>query len=471
MNTSPRDFIANAEAELANPQLQTALARIKVGFQERRRNALSMPQFETWREEAKRLKDHVLDNLGFYLERFEERVSANGGHVHWAKTASEARDIILKICQTAGAKTVTKGKSMISEEVGLNEYLIANGLTPVETDLGEYIVQLRGERPSHLIAPAFHLSRSDVASTFRKTHDLDPARDIDSRPALVAEARAVLREKFLAADVGITGSNILVAETGSAVLVTNEGNGDLTQGLPRVCIVLTSIEKVVPTMEDAALILRLLGRSATGQEITVYTSFRSGPRPAGDSDGPEEFHVVLLDNGRVAMLDSPARDALRCIRCGACINHCPVYAAVGGHAYGATYPGPIGAVLNPSLIGIKEAHHHPNASTLCGRCEAVCPVKIPLPSIMRSWREVGHREKLQSGSVVSALKLWHFVARRPMLYRVLSWLLARTLWLAGGRHGRLRVLARPIGWGPDRDLPAPEGPTFHSQWASQKAGQ
>jgi L-lactate dehydrogenase complex protein LldF len=465
---SPRNFVANAEAELANPQLQIALARVKAGFQERRRGAARLPEFEMWREEAKRLKDHVLDNLGFYLDRFEQRVSANGGHVHWAKTPEDARNIIREICKAAGAKTITKGKSMISEEIGLNEFLTANGMTPVETDLGEYIIQLRGERPSHIIAPAFHLNRGDVAASFRMAHLLDPARDLDSRSALVAEARFILREKFLSADVGITGANILVAETGTAVLVTNEGNGDLTQGVPRVCIALTSVEKVVPTMEDAALILRLLARSATGQDISVYTSFRSGPRGAGDADGPEEFHVVLLDNGRVAMLESPARDALRCIRCGACINHCPVYAAVGGHAYGATYPGPIGAVLNPSLIGIKEAHHHPNASTLCGRCETVCPVKIPLPSIMRSWREAGHRENLQSSRVVWALKLWHFAAMRPRFYRVLSWMIARLLWFSGGRNHRLRLLARLIGWGPNRDLPAPQGPTFHSQWAMRK---
>lgn len=469
MNATPRDFPENAKAELSNAQLQTALARIKLGFQERRRSASRMPEFEIWREEAKQLKDHVLDNLAFYLERFEERVTDNGGQVHWASDGAEACSIILKICQDAGAKAVTKGKSMISEEVELNDFLAKNGITPVETDLGEYIIQLRGERPSHLIAPAFHLNRDDVESSFRKAHhELDPARDIESRSALVAEARTILRETFLKADVGITGANILVAETGTAAIVTNEGNGDLTQGVPRVCIVLTSIEKVVPTMEDAALILRLLPRSATGQEISVYTSFRGGPRAAGDTDGPEQFHVVLLDNGRTAMLTGPARDTLRCIRCAACINHCPVYAAIGGHAYGTTYPGPIGAVLNPGLLGIKEAHHHPSASTFCGRCEAVCPVKIPLPSIMRSWREAAYQAKVENGPVLWFLKAWHFAARRPALYRVLSWILARKLWFLGGRQSRLRVLANMIGWGPGRDLPAPQGPTFHSQWAKRK---
>ena len=263
---------------------------------------------------------------------------------------------MLEICRSVDAKIVTKGKSMIAEEVGLNEHLEENGITPVETDLGEYIIQLRHEPPSHLIAPAIHLMKEQVAETFRAEHRaLDPRRSLAEARQLCDEARAVLRPQFLAADVGITGANFLVAETGSSIIVTNEGNGDLTQTLPRVHIVMTSLEKLVPTLEDAATLLRLLARSATGQEFSSYTTVSTGPRRPGDLDGPEQYHVVLLDNGRSALLGSEFQDMLRCIRCSACMNHCPVYAAVGGHAYGWVYSGPMGAVLTPSLIGIARS--------------------------------------------------------------------------------------------------------------------
>ena len=263
---------------------------------------------------------------------------------------------MLDLCRKLGAKTVTKGKSMIGEEIAINEYLEANGITPVETDLGEYIIQLRHELPSHIIAPAVHLTKAQVEADFRRVHTHLPAdRNLDEPTTMLAEARGMLREKFLAADVGITGANFLVAETGSSIIVTNEGNGDLTQTLPKAHIVLASIEKLVPTLEDAAQMLRVLARSATGQEMSVYTTISTGPRRAGDPDGPGEYHVVILDNGRSAMLGGQFRDMLRCIRCGACMNHCPVYHAVGGHAYGWVYPGPMGAVLTPSLIGLDKA--------------------------------------------------------------------------------------------------------------------
>ena len=250
-----------------------------------------------------------------------------------------------------------------------------------------------------------------------------------------------MRPRFLAADVGITGANFLIAETGSSIIVTNEGNGDLTQTLPRVHIVLASLEKLVPTFEDAATLLRLLARSATGQEFSSYTTVSTGPRRPGDLDGPEAYHVVLLDNGRGAMLGGEFRDMLRCIRCGACMNYCPVYAAVGGHAYGWVYPGPMGAVLTPSLIGIEEAAALPNASTLCGRCESVCPVKIPLPKMLRHWREreyAGKGCRRRCGG--PGCRLWAWVARRPALYHALSGIASRVLGWAGGRHGRFRSL-------------------------------
>ena len=348
---------------------------------------------------------------------------------------------MLQICRSVGAKLVAKGKSMVAEEVGLNDFLEANGITPVETDLGEYIIQLRHEPPSHIIAPAIHLVKEQVAETFRAEHrSLDPDRLLAEPRQMCDEARSVLRPRFLAADVGITGANFLIAETGSSIIVTNEGNGDLTQTLPRIHIVMTSIEKLVPTFEDAATLLRLLARSATGQEFSSYTTISTGPRRPDDLDGPEQYHVVLLDNGRSAMIGTEFQDMLRCIRCSACMNHCPVYAAVGGHAYGWVYPGPMGAVLTPSLIGIEEAGHLPNASTFCGRCESVCPVKIPLPKMMRHWREREYAKKLSPPAYRGGLAAWAWVARRPALYHALAEIASRALGWAGGRRGRFRAL-------------------------------
>ncbi len=349
-------FKENASGAMENAGLQKALAHARPQFTGRRRPRWTrLPEFEALREEAKNIKNHAIANLDFYLETYAAAVEASGGVVHWCSTAEDARQAVLKICRAAGAKTVTKGKSMVTEEIALNDFLEDHGITPVETDLGEYILQLRAESPSHIIAPAFHLNREDWEESFRKSHtDLPPERVFRERRDILTEARGKLREKFLAADVGITGANFLIAETGSSVIVTNEGNGDLTQTLPRVHVVVTSIEKVVPTIEDALSLIRVLARSATGQDMSVYTTFSTGGRRVGDPDGPEEYHVVLVDNGRSGMVGTEFQDMLRCIRCAACMNHCPVYGAVGGHAYGGTYPGPMGAVLTPMLVGDGE---------------------------------------------------------------------------------------------------------------------
>jgi L-lactate dehydrogenase complex protein LldF len=470
MLATSRNFATNARAGLADQNLQRALGFMThSGFPLRRRDAVArLPEFEALRDIGRAIKEHTLAHLDFYLELYEQNVVAAGGEVHWARTAEEARDAVLKICRAAGAKTVTKGKSMIAEEVGLNDYLERNGITPVETDLGEYIIQLRHEPPSHLIAPAMHLVKEQVADTFRAEHRaLDPKRSLAEPRQLCDEARALLRPRFLAADAGITGANFLVAETGSSIIVTNEGNGDLTQTLPRVHIVVASLEKLVPTFEDAASLLRLLARSATGQEFSSYTTVSTGPRRPGDLDGPEAYHVVLLDNGRTQLLGGEFHDMLRCIRCAACLNHCPVYAAVGGHAYGWVYPGPMGAVLTPALIGIEEAAPLPNASTLCGRCESVCPVKIPLPKMLRHWREREYAKKLVPPVWRAGLSLWAWVARRPALYHALTEIASRALGWAAGRRGRFRSLPLAAGWTVVRDMPAPEGRSFHSLWAER----
>ena len=422
MNADPRQFPQSAHAALGDAKLRSALGRLKTHFALKRQEAAeNYGDFEGLREAGRAIRDHAIANLDTLLESFERAVTARGGQVHWARDAGEARAIILAILREAGARTVTKGKSMVSEEIELNPFLEANGLVPVETDLGEYIIQLRKEPPSHIIAPAFHLHKEQVEETFRGAHTtLDPKRPLDERQALVAEARAMLRASFESADAGITGANFLSAAEGAAVIVTNEGNGDLTRLLPKTHIVLTGIEKIVGDLDDVAVLLRLLTRSATGQEISSYVSIMSGPREREGGEAPTAFHVVLLDNGRSKLIGTEAQDVLRCIRCAACLNHCPVYGAVGGHAYGATYPGPIGAALNPGLIGIAAAHHHPNASTFCGRCAEVCPVKIPLPTIMRHWRAKEYADGLAPKTITTGLGLWAFAAKRPALYRAMT---------------------------------------------------
>ena len=470
MHPTSRTFPENARIGLADPVLQRALGLARTGFPLRRRQVIErLPEFEALRDEGKAIKDHTLAHLDFYLERYEQNVIAAGGVVHWARTADEARAAILGICRSVGAKIVTKGKSMVAEEIALNDHLEKNGITPVETDLGEYIIQLRHEPPSHIIAPAIHLMKEQVADTFRAAHiNLPPDRALAEPAALCEEARTMLRPQFLAADVGITGANFLVAETGSSIIVTNEGNGDLTQTLPRVHIVIASLEKIVPTLEDAATLLRLLARSATGQEFSSYTTVSTGPRRPDDRDGPEQYHVVLLDNGRTAMLGTEFQDMLRCLRCAACLNHCPVYGAVGGHAYGWVYPGPMGAVLTPALIGVGEAGHLPNASTFCGRCESVCPVKIPLPKMMRHWRERQFAQNKTPATQRAGLRLWSWVAQRPALHHTLIELGSRVLGRVGGGRGRFRSLPLAAGWTSVRDMPAPEGRSFHSLWAERQ---
>ncbi|MBL4646199.1 MAG: iron-sulfur cluster-binding protein [Rhizobiales bacterium] len=466
--TSPH-FKENAKHALQDKQLQKALGNVERGFIDKRQKAANeLPEFEALRDRARDIKDHVLGHLDHYLEAYEDKVHDTGGKVHWAATAQDARNIILEICQRANAKTVTKGKSMISEEIAINEHLERNGIEPIETDLGEYIIQLRDEPPSHIIAPAVHVTKEQVEADFRKAHrHLPPGRNLDDPTSLLSEAREVLRDKFLAADVGITGANFLVAESGTSIIVTNEGNGDLTQILPKVHIVIASNEKIVPTLEDVSQILRVLARSATGQDMSVYTTFSTGPRREEDPDGPEEYHVVLLDNGRSDMIGSEFQDMLRCIRCGACMNHCPVYHAVGGHAYGWVYPGPMGAVLTPTLIGVDKGGHLPNASTFCGRCESVCPMRIPLPKMMRHWREKEYEHHLTPNKARQGLAIWAWVAKRPKLYQAATGMMMRVLGFMGRRSGSFKRLPLAGGWTRHRDLPAPEGKTFQQLWAER----
>ena len=469
MHSTAEKFKDQAKDGLENKTLQEALGKLGFGFPLLRQAAAqSLPEFDELRNIGRDIRNHTLDYLDYYLETFEEKVTAQGGHVHWCATDADARDAILKICQSVNAKTVTKGKSMVTEEIELNAHLIAHGIEAIETDLGEYIIQLRNELPSHIVGPAIHLKKEQVADTFRQYHDqLDKDRTLEEVPEIVREARTILRQKYIDADVGITGANFLVAETGSSIIVTNEGNGDLSQTLPKVHIVMASIEKVIPTLEDACTMLRLLARSATGQEFSSYTTVSTGPKRAEDVDGPEHYHVILLDNGRSDLIGTEFQDVLRCIRCGACMNHCPVYTSVGGHAYGSVYPGPIGSVLTPALAGIDESHHLPNASTFCGRCEEVCPMRIPLPKMMRYWREQSFEERHDPAIARWALAFWAWCARTPALYRLGTGIMIRLLHFLGRREGHLARLPFAGGWTAHRDFPTPEKATFQSQWKNR----
>ncbi len=459
-------FKNNVKKALNDDALQRALAMAEGGFQKNRADAAArLPEFDALRDAATSLKDHTLDHLDLYLEAFEEKAIEQGTIVHWARDDAEARAIILKICREANAKTVTKSKSMVTEEIGLNEALETAGIEPVETDLGEHIIQLAGQRPSHILAPAVHMTKDKVSDLFAEHHQRPR---VEEPEALLGEARKFLREKYFEADVGITGANFLVAETGSIVLVTNEGNAELTQGLPKTHIAVTGIEKVVPTLDDAFLLLRLLARSGTGQDFSSYTTLLTGPKRSEDQDGPEAFHIVLLDNGRSKMLGTTLQDMLRCIRCGACMNHCPVYLTTGGHAYGWVYPGPMGAVLTPNFIGIEQGQHLPNASTFCGRCEQVCPMRIPLPNMMRHWREDQFQKKLTPPTARYGLAFWAFLAKRPRLYHGFARTAMALLGAFGRAKGRFRWLPLAGGWTGSRDMPAPAGTTFQAAWRKKR---
>ncbi|WP_313351492.1 lactate utilization protein B, partial [Paracoccus sp. (in: a-proteobacteria)] len=391
-------FKDRAKAALADPTLKLAIDRTTGNAERKRAAALAaFPEFESARARGKAIKDHVVAHLDHYLEMFERNAIASGAQVHWAADDAEARAIVTRICLAADAKLVTRSKSMLGEEIGLPHALADAGIERVETDLAEHIIQLAGEPPSHIIWPAMHRTREQVAELFKAGHHPPPAAEDPA--TMVQSARIQLRAKFLNADVGISGANFLVADTGATCTVTNEGNAELTTTPPRIHIVTAGIEKIVPSTAHAFALLRLLVRSATGGEMTQYTTFHCGPKRPGDADGPEEMHIVLVDNGRTRMLANEFREMLRCIRCGACMNHCVVYRQIGGHAYGGTYPGPMGSVLTPVLDGLAASRDLPNACTMNGRCAEVCPVGIPLPTLLRGWRRRSWREGLEPGSL------------------------------------------------------------------------
>ncbi|MCC7259002.1 MAG: lactate utilization protein [Gammaproteobacteria bacterium] len=474
MDVKTADFRQRARAALAQPTLQRSLQGMRRAMPALRSAALAaLPDHAALRDRARESRDHALAHLGHYLVAFESRVRAAGGEVHWARTGAEAGAIVAGLCERAGARRVIKSKSMVTEEIGLNATLAARGLQVTETDLGEYIIQLRGESPSHILAPALHVSLAEVGAAFERHHRRSRTAPLTEAGAMLVEAREELRAVFRAADVGITGANFLVAETGAAVLVTNEGNADLVASLPATHIVVTGIEKVVATLDDLGVLLRLLARSAIGEPLSSYTTLVHGPRRATEAAGPAAFHVVLVDDGRSALLGTPRQEILRCIRCSACLNHCPVYTAVGGHAYGSVYSGPMGAVLAPAIDGLATTAQLPAASTLCGRCEAVCPVAIPLPRLLRDWRGEALRAGFTTPAWRRSLRLWQWLAAHPVLYRFVLGLAAGGLRLVSvpARRGERRIRRLPLvarGWFAVRDLPAPEGGSFQARWRARQ---
>jgi L-lactate dehydrogenase complex protein LldF len=457
-----RPFSERAAAALHDRPLQEALTIATTRFIALRREAFAaFPEGEALRDRARAIKDATLQHLDRYLAQLIERIEARGGHVHCATTADEARAIVVDIARRAGARTVVKSKSMATEEIDLNEALIAAGIAPVETDLGEYIIQLAGERPSHIIAPAIHKTKGQVAELF--TREL--GRSVPADPEeLTRVARAELREKFLQAEMGVTGANFAVADTGTIVLVTNEGNGRMVTSLPRVHVAVMGAEKVVPSMSDLVVFLAILAKSATGQKLSAYTTLVQGPRPAGELEGPEEFHLVLLDNGRIDQIDGPLRESLACLRCGACLNVCPVYRQIGGHAYGYTYPGPIGILLTAMQHGAASVGDLAHASSLCGACADACPVRIDIPKMLIDLRrEVGERAIATRGERLAFRGLAAVLAS-PGLYRLAA-PLARALQRPFARGRTIRRLpGLPGRWTDTRDLPAVASRTFAERW-------
>jgi L-lactate dehydrogenase complex protein LldF len=452
---SSETFKENAKAALADVQLRGALKNATSLFGARRKEAAaSLPNWENLRTEARAIKDDVLLHLDRYLEEFVRNAESRGATVHWARDAAEANKIICGLATARAARIVVKSKSMTTEETHLNDALEAAGMQVVETDLGEYIIQLANEPPSHIIAPAIHKTRQQIGELFTAELGMPPTDNVDQ---MTSTARAKLRDRFAAADVGISGVNFAIAETGTIVIVENEGNIRLTTSLPRMHIAVMGIEKVIPRFADIDVFLKLLPRSGTGQRLTTYQSFITGIKREPSDEGPDELHIVLLDNGRSRMLAHPVtRQSLACIRCGACLNACPVYQQVGGHAYGSVYPGPIGAVITPQLMGIQKAAQLPYASSLCGACREVCPVKIDIPQLLLHLRgEISPRKG--SAAERLAFKMWARVMTSPSLYKLSS--------VAGRVLQRVMPISR--AWTNGRDLRPVESKSFHDLWSNE----
>src|SRR6266496_533621 len=472
-------FDENARAALTDSHLRGALRNATSLFGKRRLAAATgLANWEDLRTEARAIKDEVLLHLDRYLESFVSKAEGRGAKVHWARDAAEANAIICNLALGRGARTVVKSKSMTTEETHLNTALEGAGMQVVETDLGEYIIQLAHETPSHIIVPAIHKTKKQISELFTEELGTAPTDDVAK---LTSTARTELRARFAAADIGISGVNFGIAETGTILILENEGNIRLTTSLPAVHIAVMGIEKVIPRFADIDVFLKLLPRSGTGQRLTTYQSLITGTKRRPEDEGPDELHIVLLDNGRSRMLAHPVtRQSLACIRCGACLNACPVYQQIGGHAYGSVYPGPIGAVITPQLIGLDRAAQLPYASSLCGACRDVCPVKIDIPRLLLHLRnEIAERREVDGRTTSKgrgmserlAFKLLVNVMKRPWLYEAsasMGRLWQRSI-VQDGKIGKLKHwmahFARPLGaWTAGRDLRPLDAQSFRQQW-------
>lgn len=449
------------QSETLKTAVRTTTDKLRIG----RNNAVAkIGDFDALRHYAERVRRHTIDHLDHYLQKLAARIRAAGGNVFFAATDKDAVNYVLQLAQREQVRRVVKSKSMVSEEIELNSHLAKHDIETIETDLGEYIVQLGEDTPSHLITPALHKSRSEITELFSGVAGRPLSPDTAS---LTAFARETIRAHFLNADMGITGCNFAVAETGTVALVTNEGNGRMVTSLPRIQVTLMGMERIVPTMADLDLMLELLARSATGQKVTTYTSLVTGPRRTDEPDGPEQLHVVIVDNGRSNLLGGGYQDALHCIRCGACQNVCPVYRHIGGHAYGWVYAGPIGAVITPLLQGMEQWGELAEASSLCAACTEVCPVNIPLHDMLINLRRDNNALGYTPRSHRAMFRMWRSAFAKPRRFR-LTLQAARLLQKPFAREQRLRWGPPPISsWLKERDLPAIAPQSFREWWQSE----
>ena len=463
MTSQTLPFHDRVERALNDQTLQTALKRAVHHFVSGRSNALAqLSDADQLRDQARAIRAKALSRLDELLERLADQIAEHGGHVCWAEDGAAACRYIADLARDRGVRSIVKSKSMAAEEIHLNQALEQAGLVVTETDLGEYIIQLAGETPSHIIAPSVHKTREQVAELFEQHLGMPRTDDI---PTMTQAARRALRQRFLQADMGISGVNFGVAEGGAIALVTNEGNGRLTTTVPRIHVAVMGIERVVESLDDLGVMLQVLARSATGQRLSVYTTIISGPARPGEPDGPEEFHLVLLDNGRSRILGGAYAEALLCIRCGACLNACPVYQSIGGHAYGGVYSGPIGAILTPLLEPeLADVDQLPQASSLCGACQAACPVRIAIPDMLLRLRADAVAEGHAGAAERAAIASWRALMMNPALYRACGQLASIGTRLLA-RRGQLGWLPPPMSaWTNMRDFPAFAARSFNEIW-------